>query len=650
MSARDLYRSVLRGGQCDSPQFSSGDLSPMSNLALSLHGTSLNNTPRRRLSLSSNLSDTPQSCLNDSVQLSISSPSDDHSSDSGSSLIEEPSISPRRHTITSSRNKENFPSPYYSPSRLPPRNRASPLQEVQNTVNRSLDFSPLKKNLQMVSPSKRQFTSPQKPSPPDDFDTTSQDSGYSESGKKVDEDCFSVPISCAPRKLNLDLSPAKTQLAVSPVKPVTVVTSTTLSSTAGSNATAVTTTTATTTIATVTTTQEAPTDASTEGGRPFKKFSSLTKGEEDDAILMDLMNEVAPQDDKPLGFSNLLVAPIVPAKVSPPPKAASRPSIRRCLSMIDTTPTSSRVFKPAAVQSENTSSFKRPEPPSDICTTDTKRRKLDVPSEQLSPLTSNAPTTTQSRSQPLMTLRQVSAPEPSPSSQQNSKPKFHRCHSESHVSIMKALNKSSGHDGNLTGDFSRPLLLPILEGGKHPDLKSISVDTLADVVRGKYKSKVASCRIIDCRYPYEYEGGHILGAEMWHLPELVSEHLKAQKGAPVIAGEEELRHIMVFHCEFSAERGPKTQRLLREIDRTANKEHYPALHFPEMYLLEGGYKAFYEKYSDLCTPSDYIRMLDPNHSEDLRHFRGKSKSWAAENKQAKSRNAIPRPGLKRLGL
>ncbi|MPC83745.1 M-phase inducer phosphatase [Portunus trituberculatus] len=323
----------------------------------------------------------------------------------------------------------------------------------------------------------------------------------------------------------------------------------------------------------------------------------------------------------------------MPAKVSPPPKAASRPAIRRCLSMIDTTPTSSRVFKATAVQSENTSSFKRPEPPSDICTTDTKRRKLDVPSEQLSPLTSNAQTTTQSRSQPLMTLRQVSAPEPSPSSQQNSKPKF-----------------QPGHDGNLTGDFSRPLLLPILEGGKHPDLKSISVDTLADVVRGKYNSKVATCRIIDCRYPYEYEGGHIIGAEMWHLPELVSEHFKAQKGAPVIAGEEEQRHIMVFHCEFSAERGPKTQRLLREIDRTANKEHYPALHFPEMYLLEGGYKAFYEKYSSLCTPNDYVRMLDPNHSDDLRHFRGKSKSWAAENKQAKSRNAIPRPGLKRLGL
>ncbi|KAG0710564.1 M-phase inducer phosphatase [Chionoecetes opilio] len=627
MSGRDLYRSVLRGAGCESPQFTtSGDLSPMSNLAFSLHGTSLSHTPRRRLSLSSNVTDTPQSCLNDSTQLSISSTPGDLSSDSSSSLIEEPAVSPRRHVTASSRNKENCPSPYYSPSRLPPRSRASPspLQEVQNTVNRSLDFSPLKKNLQMVSPSKRQFTSPQKPSPPDDFDTTSQDSGYSDlSGKKVEEDCFSVPISCAPRKLNLDLSPPKAQKAVSPLRPSAAAPSTTGGCT--------------------TTSTPVGTGQSGEGRRPFIKFSSLTKGEEDDAMMRDLMNEVTPQDYKPLGFSKLLAAPLQPPKSTSSPKAP-RPSIRRCLSMVHS------VCKASAVQSENTCSFKRPDPPSDSYGQDSKRRKLDVPGEQLSPLTSNGHTTTQTRPQTVLTQRQTSAPEANPAALQTAKPKWHRCHSESHVSIMKALNKSSGHDGNLTGDFSKPMLLPILEGGKHPDLKSISVDTVADVVRGKYKSKLASCRIIDCRYPYEYEGGHIKGAEMWHLPELVSDHLKARKGAPVIAGEDEPRHIMVFHCEFSAERGPKTQRMLREIDRTANKEHYPALHFPETYLLEGGYKSFYENYPELCTPNDYVKMLDPKHNDDFKHFRGKSKSWAAENKQSKSRNAIPRTGLKRLGL
>lgn len=215
---------------------------------------------------------------------------------------------------------------------------------------------------------------------------------------------------------------------------------------------------------------------------------------------------------------------------------------------------------------------------------------------------------------------------------------------------MRALNKSAGHDGNLIGDFSKVGLLPTVEGGKHPDLKSISVDTLADVVRGKFSSKLATCRIIDCRYPYEFEGGHINGAEMWHHPKMVEDQLNAQTGAPVIMSEDNPRQILIFHCEYSAERGPKAQRLLREMDRTANKEHYPALHFPETYLLEGGYKAFFEKYPELCTPNDYVRMLDANFAEDLKLFRGKSKSWAAENKQSRGRSALPRPGLKRLGL
>lgn len=98
------------------------------------------------------------------------------------------------------------------------------------------------------------------------------------------------------------------------------------------------------------------------------------------------------------------------------------------------------ISKPSPVPGDYTS-FKRPNPPTDSSNLDAKRRKLDVPSEQLSPLTSNAQTTTQSKSPPLQTLRQVSAPEPSPS-QQNTRPKWQRCHSESHVSIMKALNKS----------------------------------------------------------------------------------------------------------------------------------------------------------------------------------------------------------------
>ncbi|XP_042872945.1 M-phase inducer phosphatase-like isoform X2 [Penaeus japonicus] len=640
MSSRDvLYRTVLRGAQPESPQVTSTDLSPMSNLAFTLHhGASLSQTPRRKLSLSSTLSDTPQSCHEASLVCS----SFLHESFSSEAGQDDSPVSPSRRLL--SRNKENFPSPYYSPSHsavIPARTRVSPLKDVQNTVNRNLNFSPLSK---LVSPSKRVFNSPHKPSPPEDFDTNSQDSGYSESGKKLEDDCFSVPVSCAPRKLNLDLSPAKPQPMVSPVKPLSTLT-TIFSSTTS-------------------TPVSSTSDSSSEDRRrPFRKFSSLSKGDEEDALLMDLMDEVPNQlEQQPSGFSSLLSAPIQPPAASRTTTTTTtlstnttttfnaRPSIRRCLSMLDTTPTSSRVhsIKPSL----ESLSFKRPQPPTDLSSqVDCKRRRQE--DAGASPLTSNAPTTvvTATSSENLrspLALRQNSAPEASTT--HTVKPKLQRSHSESHVSIMKALNKCSNHHGQLTGDFSKPIALPTIEGGKHPDLNAISVDTMADIVRGKFKNSIASFKILDCRYPYEYEGGHIQGAEMWNHPQMVLDHLELQKGSPVIPSEEAPRHILIFHCEFSAERGPKAQRLLREFDRKRNKEHYPALHFPETYLLEGGYKAFFESHPELCTPHEYVRMLDANFAEDLKLHRSKSKSWAAENKQSKSRSTLPRTGLKRLGL
>lgn len=69
---------------------------------------------------------------------------------------------------------------------------------------------------------------------------------------------------------------------------------------------------------------------------------------------------------------------------------------------------------------------------------------------------------------------------------------------------MEAVLQNDG----ITGDGRASLGLPTIPG-KHRDLNSISHDTLTDLMNGKYSDTIDSYRIIDCRYPYEFEGGHI---------------------------------------------------------------------------------------------------------------------------------------------
>ena len=60
---------------------------------------------------------------------------------------------------------------------------------------------------------------------------------------------------------------------------------------------------------------------------------------------------------------------------------------------------------------------------------------------------------------------------------------------------------------------------------------------------------------------------------------------------PILPSSPEKRILLVFHCEFSSERGPRMCRFVRERDRVLND--YPNLHYPELYVLKGGYKDFF---------------------------------------------------------
>jgi len=59
-------------------------------------------------------------------------------------------------------------------------------------------------------------------------------------------------------------------------------------------------------------------------------------------------------------------------------------------------------------------------------------------------------------------------------------------------------------------------------------------------------------------------------------------------------------------------------RYMRKLDRSANLENWPSLYYPELYLLDGGYQGFFQKYPDFCDPRDYVSMFDRRFISDCK--------------------------------
>uniref|UniRef100_A0A673TLB3 M-phase inducer phosphatase n=1 Tax=Suricata suricatta TaxID=37032 RepID=A0A673TLB3_SURSU len=176
----------------------------------------------------------------------------------------------------------------------------------------------------------------------------------------------------------------------------------------------------------------------------------------------------------------------------------------------------------------------------------------------------------------------------------------------------------------LIGDYSKAFLLQTVDG-KHQDLKYISPETMAALLAGKFSNIVEKFVIVDCRYPYEYEGGHIKTAVNLPLERDAETFLLR---SPITPCNLDKRIILIFHCEFSSERGPRMCRFIRERDRAAND--YPSLYYPEMYILKGGYKEFFPQHPTFCEPQDYRPMNHEAFKDELKTFRLKTRSWAGE--------------------
>ena len=79
------------------------------------------------------------------------------------------------------------------------------------------------------------------------------------------------------------------------------------------------------------------------------------------------------------------------------------------------------------------------------------------------------------------------------------------------------------------------------------------------LISGAFDNRIASYKVIDCRFDYEYQGGHIKGAVNINTTAEVEEYLLSNdvsKPAPSCSGDFNKKVVLVFHCEFSAMRAP----------------------------------------------------------------------------------------------
>ena len=155
-------------------------------------------------------------------------------------------------------------------------------------------------------------------------------------------------------------------------------------------------------------------------------------------------------------------------------------------------------------------------------------------------------------------------------------------------------------DGNINCQQFLPIL-PLKD-----TVPRITSETLVQILEGDYDDYYDNLFILDCRYEYEFNGGHIKGALHIDSPD----EFQKMFFDSIIPNS-----LIIFHCEFSQNRGPQMASFFREMDRNLNKMEYPNLFYPNVYILDGGYKNFYAKHTEYCE-GGYTRMLDHSHREN----------------------------------
>ena len=165
-----------------------------------------------------------------------------------------------------------------------------------------------------------------------------------------------------------------------------------------------------------------------------------------------------------------------------------------------------------------------------------------------------------------------------------------------------------------------PMLPHFTSADEVGGLPRISKETMIEVLDGHFDHLYEKRVVIDCRFEYEYQGGHIDGAVNFNDKEQLASHL--------FDLEPTSKALLIFHCEYSAHRAPLIAKFIRNKDRTVNAEHYPDLTYPETYILDGGYHTFFKDHQSRCYPPSYVEMDAKEHEEACERGMGKVKQRA----------------------
>ncbi|ODV93671.1 hypothetical protein PACTADRAFT_51440 [Pachysolen tannophilus NRRL Y-2460] len=208
-------------------------------------------------------------------------------------------------------------------------------------------------------------------------------------------------------------------------------------------------------------------------------------------------------------------------------------------------------------------------------------------------------------------------------------------------------NKNSCFENSLRGNSTLSSTAIKTFHVKSDLLPRIDVDQFVKILDGEYKVYFDEVFIVDCRFEYEFNGGHIEGAiNISSQADLESFFLSEEKLAQAGIISKPNNKLVIFHCEFSSYRGPLIANHLRKTDRILNKDNYPNLCYPDILILEGGYKNFFDLQSHRCFPKYYVEMNDSKHQvtceRELSRFRrdAKLRSSSKSLQKAKSFHSL----------